>query len=436
MRSPQRAAGAVSLFLITTFSLWGPFGALGGVAQAAPTPLPVPITQQLTAGWVARQLDASGGNIINSSTGQTDYTRVANAVWSLAGAGVARNQIQTAVGFLESAGEAYIGPASDAAKQWARIATVALTLAIAGQDPTAYPTGAGATRDLTAELRGGIAADGTPGPDATGYNGALAVLALARTREGAPANLVAWLKAQPCADPASANHGAFGFTGAGSCDSGDTDSTALAIQGLLAGGVPASDPVLAAAGSYLEANQDPSGGWGIPGLTPANVNANSTGLVVQALRALGSPKVDAGEKFLLSLTVGCDRADPADPTRPAALGAMVYDAAGLASLDPANPSPEAQRAALEASVQGLLGLGAAPLGDLSAATATTDVPNGAVCLTDSPTIPAGENAVIPISEPLQPGRSPAGWWIGGGVAVVLLAGGLAGIVLGRRHLKI
>jgi len=314
-RIHRAALVAAGLFLITAL------GPLARPAQAAPVPpsSDVQVAQQWVAGWIGRQVQADQAKITNSQTGEIDYSHIAGAVWALASTGLARNEIEAAAQVLLNSGPTFIGPAAEASTQWGHVATVALALQVAGHDPTAYPAGDGTTRDLIAELRSVIAADGSPGASATGYSGALLVLALARSPEGVPANLVTWLKAQPCADPGSPNFGAFGFTGPGSCDSGDTDSTALAIQGLLAAGVPTTDPAITGAQTYLEINQEVGGGWGTPGFTPAN--AMSTGLVVQALRPLGSPAVAKGEQYLLTLIVGCNPNGPSP-----AFGAMAYDA--------------------------------------------------------------------------------------------------------------
>jgi|GEM_PF-1177311 len=56
------------------------------------------------------------------------------------------------------------------------------------------------------------------------------------------------------------------------------DNTGLAIQALLAAGLPAEHPAIEAALGYLRASQDTAGGWG---------NANATALAIQAVLASG-----------------------------------------------------------------------------------------------------------------------------------------------------
>ncbi|HMO96759.1 MAG TPA: prenyltransferase/squalene oxidase repeat-containing protein [Tepidiformaceae bacterium] len=64
----------------------------------------------------------------------------------------------------------------------------------------------------------------------------------------------------------------------------DADTTAIAIQALLASGVPSSDPAVQAALAYLKDSQGSDGGWGYD---PTASNASSTAFAVQALLALG-----------------------------------------------------------------------------------------------------------------------------------------------------
>lgn len=83
--------------------------------------------------------------------------------------------------------------------------------------------------------------------------------------------------------------GGWGF-GGGS----DPDTTAVAIQALVATGVPATDPALVQALAYVKASQGNDGGWGFD---PSESNASSTAYVVQALIALGEdPQAAAWEK--------------------------------------------------------------------------------------------------------------------------------------------
>lgn len=72
---------------------------------------------------------------------------------------------------------------------------------------------------------------------------------------------------------------------------GDTNTTALAIRALIAGGVAPSDPDIVAGLGFLAANQEADGGF--PYLLSFGSEPNSTGYVTQALVAVGQ-NIDAG----------------------------------------------------------------------------------------------------------------------------------------------
>jgi hypothetical protein len=418
---PLAAVGAATLLLLS---------AIPATASADPVPASPEAGQAEphVAGWVARQLADSGGDVKSSYTGTTDYTQVAYAVMALAGAGVARTEIDLTADFLIDAGDAYIGAPDAITDKWGSVSVVALALQIAGRDATRYP-GAAGERDLIADLRGNIGADGSPGTFASAFTASLTVIALARTDEGAPAELVDWLKAQPCVDATSANYGGFGFAEAGDCEGGDPESTAFAIQGLLAAGVPADDAVVQAAQTYLETQQEASGGWGSPAFgTPAN--ATATGKIVQALRALGSPAVARGEEYLLSMYVGCDLG--ADSL----VGALAYNDATLTALTPDALDDATYQSLVESSIQALLGLGAAPLGEVDGTLASATTPAAQTCADPAESAGTSSGEVVATDagtgDESDEGGSSTGWYIGGGIALLVLIGAISGVVLSRR----
>jgi hypothetical protein len=128
---------------------------------------------------------------------------------------------------------------------------------------------------------------------------------------------------------------------------GDVDTTAFAIQALLAVDETAT---AAEAVAWLEGQPGADGGFGG---AEAGPNANSTGLAATALAAAGAQDAtEAARAFLLELRDGC--ADP-DP------GAIRYDA--TRSGDPVRATAQA--------VLGLLGVG---LVDVDAAGASDALP--------------------------------------------------------------
>lgn len=143
----------------------------------------------------------------------------------------------------------------------------ALAAKALGLDPKAV----GAT-NLIANINAGLdAATGRYAAD--DFSQSTAILGLACTGNSVPASASAALKAtqiQP--------DGGWGFGGAS-----DPDTTALAIQALLAAGVPKTDAAVTKAITYLKTSQLADGGWGFA----PDSNANSTAYVVQALLAAG-----------------------------------------------------------------------------------------------------------------------------------------------------
>lgn len=163
----------------------------------------------------------------------------------------------------------------------------------------------------------GLFGDADPEFDGA-FRQAIALLGLAASDADPSDEAVAWLVGQQCPDG--------GWTAYrppdrrdGDCDpeedAPDTNSTALAVQALIALDVePEHDPL-----EWLEEAQNEDGGFGYGGAFGAT-DSNSTGLVLQALAAAGEdPRGDrwtVGEDAdpitaLLRLQLGCD-ADEAE----------------------------------------------------------------------------------------------------------------------------
>lgn len=105
------------------------------------------------------------------------------------------------------------------------------------------------------------------------FSQSIAILGLACTGNAVGAKAADNLKA------AAVSGGGWGFGGAA-----DPDTTAIAIQALLAAGVPKTDEKIAAGLAWLRANQGSDGGWGFD---PSASNTSSTAFAIQALLALG-----------------------------------------------------------------------------------------------------------------------------------------------------
>lgn len=149
----------------------------------------------------------------------------------------------------------------------AAAAKMALAARALGLDPRA--TGG---VDLVARVAGGyVSTSGRYADDDFGQS--IAMLGLACTGNTVGAGAVAALKSTQDAD------GGWGFSGVS-----DPDATAIAVQALLAAGLPRSDPALTRALTFVRSSQGNDGGWGFD---PAASNVSSTAYMVQALIALG-----------------------------------------------------------------------------------------------------------------------------------------------------
>lgn len=100
--------------------------------------------------------------------------------------------------------------------------------------------------------------------------------------------------------------GSFSFNGDPTPGSGDSNTTALVAQALVAAGAGADS--LAPSLAYFRAKQNPDGGWTYQKPSPYGeaTDANSTSLVLQALLAAGESPADWGDpvRSLLALQTG------------------------------------------------------------------------------------------------------------------------------------
>ena len=155
-------------------------------------------------------------------------------------------------------------------------AKTVLALLATGQDPAAF-----AGSDLIAELNAAYdAATGIYGD--TVFDHALAMLALSNAGQSVPDEAVQYLLDNQCTD------GAWALFGGTEPETGDTNTTALAVQALLATG---HQDELDKAFAYLRSVQNDDGGF--PYQNPSDygtdTDANSTAVVLQALLAAGEP---------------------------------------------------------------------------------------------------------------------------------------------------
>jgi hypothetical protein len=333
------------------------------------------------AGWIAQQVETDPTLGVGS---------LADAIFAFAATGTGQTAAATALAGIETNIDAYVAPGGITAP--GQMAKVMLAVQVQGADPTAF-----GGHDLEAELRAVLI---DTGPDAgrfgtaSVFDQAMVILALARTSGGAPASAVTWLSGAQCPS------GEYSFDG--SCPAGpgaeDPDTTAIALQALLAGGASTD---AGEAVSWLLAIQQSDGGLPSFGIA----NTNSSGVAAQALRAAGeTASADAATTFVTSLAFGCD----ADPAEIGAIGWAVgipgflifsTPQAVLAFGSPPLDQLTAAGADEEAPVLDCATAGPAPTVSPTASLApATPVPSGdAGELPDTSTGPAGPHPWVPIA---------------------------------------
>jgi hypothetical protein len=297
------------------------------------------------------------------------------------------------------------------------------------------------TLDLVAgadagEFAGRVRDQGTTDSSNT-FGQSLAVIGLARTG-GVPQPVVDFLIKQQCAPGGfRLSPDQFG-TPAPSCDQAtdpvlDPDSTAMAVQALLAADQAGAAGAKAAAGkgaAWLSQIQRTDGSFGGSGPTEAS-NANSTGLAAQALAAAGqgAPADKAGGYLLAhQLTSANASAD---------LGAIAYNDAALQDATTGGIQDLQRDQWRRATAQAILGLALVPFGELPGSP-TTIPPTTTTTSTTVTTVTTSTttSTTTTSAAPAPQGAAAPGGLAATGVSVIgllLLAGGLLGGGFGLRH---
>lgn len=146
--------------------------------------------------------------------------------------------------------------------------------------------------DSVAKLEGMLDAQGKIGvADDTLVAHSLAVLALKSAQRPVPAAAVAYITA------AQQESGAWSWD-ATAATAADTNTTAFAVQALIAAGQPAGSAPVSKALAYYKAIQNPDGGWPYenPSAYGTATDANSTAVTIQALIAAGQDPAGAAWK--------------------------------------------------------------------------------------------------------------------------------------------
>jgi hypothetical protein len=291
VRRTLLGASAVGLATLLTSATLTSFGTPAGAATVSPQ-IPQFAAAQAAANWIVTQQAADGN--IGSSLSNT----VSGILALVAGHDTAA--AQSALSYAEANVNTYV--TADGADGPGQLAALILDAHAMHVDPTNF----GGT-NLPARL---LATEQTSGPDAGlfgnetqlndgfvgGYVQGLVFTALKAVGQTANAAAIGWLTGQQCpsggwlfqSQAAAASFG--GCTEDPSAFSGpDTNSTSLVLQGLAAQGALTAS-MQSSALSFLSTGQDADGGWSFypsSAAQPQSSDPQSTGLVMQALLALG-----------------------------------------------------------------------------------------------------------------------------------------------------
>jgi len=280
MSHVRRAVACAGALAVTFFSFALPASTTANAVDPASTR-----SADAAVSWLKSQQQADGGFEVAQFPGfeTLDATMaIAEAAqtgtaWS---ADAARNAVE-AVHFLGfgatpfDAIDAYAETIPDLGAQAPGTAAKNIVLGAVpyGFDPNAFdPAGNGTPVDLVS-LMGGCAASGDPTFNLALYT----VLAQSLVCSAPPAAAL-----QAVRDAQQAN-GGWNFLGDPSDSDIDPDTTALAVEVLVAGGAGASDPSVRAALAFFAAHQQPNGSWQSFGAD----DPNSTSTAVFGITAAG-----------------------------------------------------------------------------------------------------------------------------------------------------
>ncbi len=222
--------------------------------------------------WLRGQQRADGGFV--GFTGESDPSTTADAVYALAATNTPIESVTTEgrspLDFLLAHAQSYSATTGGAAK-------LALAAIAAGADPRQF-----GGVDLIARVES--AYDEQTGLyDPQLFVNAYALLAQAAAgAEVSPAAIQAVLTRQ-------ARDGSWAWNGSTEPGSGDSNTTAIVIQALIAAGLPRDHQAIAAGLDYLRSTQAADGSFAYqPSTEPLVGDANSTALAVQAILAAGN----------------------------------------------------------------------------------------------------------------------------------------------------
>jgi hypothetical protein len=288
VRRTMMGASAVGLAAVLTFATLTSLAAPAGASSVQPQ-IPQFAVARSAAAWLA------GQQAPNGSIGGSLSTTV-NAILALAAAHVDVPAAGAALSYVEANAESYI--VVDSADGPGQLAALILDAHAMGVDPTNFGgTNLVARLQATEQMSGSdVGLFGTEkqlGDYFVGtYVQGLVFTALKAVGQRANTTAISWLTNQQCPSGGWAlPNQALGVCAENpsSFQGADDQTTSLAVQGLAAQG--ALTPAIAAnALSFFTNGQDPNGGWSVypnSASHPQQSDSQSTGLVIQALLAMG-----------------------------------------------------------------------------------------------------------------------------------------------------
>ncbi len=275
--------------------------AAGPAIATADTPTSSPALPQVSSAeqgstWLAAQFTPDGFIPSSTTPGQPDLSATANAVLALSSTGNDLTTAQAGLDYLETQVDQYV--TVDGSDDPGQLALLILDAHALGVDPTSFGGTNLVSRLLATEQTSGNDA-GLFGVQDPTYDGAyrqglsLSALAAAGVTSGSQvAAAETWLLGQQCPDGGWTSY----ITTDNPCNGSpadyagpDTNSTALAVEGLDAQGALGSTSAENAL-SFITSAQDSDGGWGYePNAvsSPGSTDPDSTSLVIQAIISLG-----------------------------------------------------------------------------------------------------------------------------------------------------
>lgn len=324
----------------------------------------------IAAGWLANQNPGTAGGPLTSS------------IIALTTSGVGKTKSQQWLSILESNIGAFV---ADGPGQAGALAKSIYTVQAQGSNASAFG-GNDMPADLNALMVSSGANQGRFQVNSTDYSSGLtqawAVLGLARTPSGAPADAVTYLIGLQCPNGgfAAAYNSDENWTPGqyhGTCQSNDevdNDTTSMALQALLAPGVASASGASAAvtkAADYLAGVQNSDGSVSDPWFGP---NSNTTGLAGQALRAAGkTTQANKATNWLNSMQLTCANVTSAAAFKQ--VGAVAYNTEALAKGKKSGISGGDFTQWTMSAQQAIGGMvGAKPLGTASATSQVAGLP--------------------------------------------------------------